>query len=288
MSNFRIMYVADVCGRVGRQACAHVIKPLRQKHDVDYVIANVENAAGGFGITPEMSIKMFSYGINMQTSGNHIWDRVDVIDYFNTQKPKLMRPANYPLGVPGRGSFLDEVGDIGVVTLNLMGRTYMKEIDCPFQVANRELLKYNRKTNVIIVDMHAEATSEKQAMLFHLDGKVSAVIGSHTHVQTADEQISKRGTAYITDAGMTGPHDSIIGMQKGPSLGRFLTGMPKRFTTATDDVKISGVLLEIDPVSGRALNIERFRIDFDIEKFKPSDILGDVPMDTGKMHESDN
>ncbi len=274
MSLFTIMYIADVCGKAGRQACAHMIKPMREKHKVDYVIANVENAAGGFGITPEMSIKAFTYGIDMQVSGNHIWDRVAILEYFE-KAPKLLRPANYPYGAPGRGSFVDTVGNVRVAVLNLQGRTYMKEIDCPFQVGRREVERLEKQTNVIIVDFHAEATSEKQAMAYYLNGKVSAVIGSHTHVQTVDDHITLRGTGYITDAGMTGPHDSIIGMEKGPALGRFLTGMPKRFTTATDDIKLSGVLMGIDPETGRAEKFERFRLDFDIEKFKPEDILQD-------------
>lgn len=272
-----ILFVADVCGRPGRQACAHMIKPLRQKHNVDYVIANVENAAGGFGVTPEMSRKMFSYGIDMQTSGNHIWDRVEVIEYMNNEDPRLLRPANFPPGVPGRGSYLHEMEDVQFGTVNLMGRTYMKDIDCPFQIGDKVVEVLLRQTPVIIVDFHAEATSEKQALFYHLDGKVSAIIGSHTHVQTVDSQISSRGTAYITDAGMTGPHRSVIGMQIGPSLGRFVTGMPKRFTTATDDVKLSGVIVEVDEKSGRALRIEPFRLDFDLETFNPEDITGPRP-----------
>ena len=264
MSLFTIMFIADICGRPGRQAAAHMIKPLKEKYGADYVIANVENAAGGFGVTPEMSRKMFSYGINLQTSGNHIWDRVDIIEYFETQSPKLIRPANYPPGTPGVGSYLDTVGEIKIGVLNLMGRTYMAPLDDPFRIAKREVGHLSGETNIIFVDMHAEATSEKQAMCYFLDGRVSAIIGTHTHVQTADEQITARGTAYLTDAGMTGPHDSIIGMDVGPSLGRFLTGMPKRFTTATGDVRISGAVVKVDAESGRAEHIERFVLPFDI------------------------
>lgn len=252
-----------------------MIKPLREKYAVDYVIANVENAAGGFGITPEMARKVFSYGIDMQTSGNHIWDRFEIVKYFD-QRPRLLRPANYPSRAPGTGSYIDTVGDQKIGILNLMGRTYMKDIDCPFQVADRELYALKRETNIIVVDFHAEATSEKQAMYYYLDGKVSAVIGSHTHVQTVDEQISRLGTAYITDAGMTGAHDSIIGMQKEPSLERFLTGMPKRLTTAGDDAKISGVVVTIDASNGEAKSIERFRHDFNIENFPPDSSFGET------------
>ncbi|MBI5266128.1 MAG: TIGR00282 family metallophosphoesterase [candidate division Zixibacteria bacterium] len=266
MAEITIMFVADICGKVGRQAAAHLIKPLREKHGVGYVIANIENAAGGFGVTPEMSRKAFSYGIDIQTSGNHIWDRMEIQRYLDTDV-KLLRPANYPVGTPGRGVYVDEVNGVKIGVLNLMGRTYMKEIDCPFQVADHEVSYLRGHTNIIFIDFHAEATSEKQAMLYYLDGKVSAIIGTHTHVQTADDMITKEGTAYLSDAGMTGPHDSIIGMQKQPSLDRFLTGMPKRMTTATEDIKISGALVRIDTDTGKALGIERFRVDFDISKF---------------------
>ncbi|HWR84159.1 MAG TPA: TIGR00282 family metallophosphoesterase [Candidatus Deferrimicrobium sp.] len=270
-----ILYIADICGRAGRQAAAHMIKPLRQNLAADYVIANVENAAAGFGITPEMSRKAFSYGIDIQTSGNHIWDRQEITKYFE-ENPKLLRPANYPLRAPGRGWFVDTIGIWKIATLNLMGRTYMKDIDCPFQVADRDLTAISEQTSIIFVDMHAEATSEKQAMLYYLDGRASAVIGSHTHVQTADEHISTRGTAYITDAGMTGPHDSIIGMEKQPALERFLTGMPFRFTAASDDVKLSGVVLKIDPADGKAHSIERIRLDFDLQSVRPDPNLVDI------------
>ena len=266
MSQLTFMFVADVCGKVGRRAAAHMIKPLREEHGVDYVITNVENAAGGFGITPEMSVKMFSYGIDIQTSGNHIWDRVAILEYLE-DKPKLLRPANYPIGAPGKGYHIDTVGEVNVGVLNLMGRTFMADIDCPFKVADREIANIKKQSDIIIVDFHAEATSEKQAMAYYLDGKVSAVLGTHTHVQTADERIFRRGTAYITDVGMTGPHDSVIGMDVGPSLGRFLTGMPKRFSTATDDVKLSGVIIKVDPSDGRATSITRFCIDFDFDKY---------------------
>ncbi|MCK4631655.1 MAG: TIGR00282 family metallophosphoesterase [candidate division Zixibacteria bacterium] len=261
--SFTILFVADICGRVGRQAAAHMIKPLREKHSADFVIANIENAAGGFGVTPPMSQKAFSYGIDVQTSGNHIWDRQDIIDYLH-DKPKLLRPANFPIGAPGLGSYVQQVGDVRVAVLNLMGRTYMKDIDCPFKVADRELNQIDPDVNIVFVDFHAEATSEKQALFYYLDGKISAIVGTHTHVQTADEQVSARGTAYITDAGMTGPFDSIIGMQKKPALERFLTGMPKRFTTASDDIRISGVIVDIDAATGRAERIERYCEKFDI------------------------
>jgi metallophosphoesterase (TIGR00282 family) len=267
MSTFSILFVADVCGRPGRQAAAHLVKPLKEEFAADYVVANIENAAGGFGITPEMSRKMFSYGIDVQTSGNHIWDRVQVLEYLE-ETPRLLRPANYPSPAAGRGSFLGTVGLYQVGVINLMGRVFMANIDCPFRAADREIERLSAHTPIIFVDFHAEATSEKQALWHYLDGRVSALVGTHTHVQTADERISERGTAYVTDAGMSGPHDSIIGMEKAPSLGRFLTGTPKRFTTAIDDVKVQGALVRIDSETGKAQRIERFSRDFDLSGFK--------------------
>ncbi|MFQ5498103.1 MAG: TIGR00282 family metallophosphoesterase [Candidatus Zixiibacteriota bacterium] len=267
MSAVTVMFVADICGQTGRQAAATMIKPIRERYGIDYVIANVENAAGGFGITPEMSRKAFSYGIDIQTSGNHIWDRYEIVSYLKDNQ-KLLRPANFPSDAPGKGTYVDTVGGVAIGIVNLMGRVYMKDIDCPFQVARRQIELMRNQTPIIIVDFHAEATSEKQAMAYYLDGKVSAVLGTHTHVQTADEQISQEGTAYITDVGMTGPHDSIIGMQKEPSLFRFLTGMPKRFATATDDVKLSAVLLKIESSTGVCQEIQRLRLDFNPDDYR--------------------
>ena len=268
MSEIKIMFVADICGRPGRQAAAHLIKPLKEQFKANYVIVNVENSAGGFGVTPEMSKKIFSYGADIQTSGNHIWDRQDIYRYL-IGEPKLLRPANFPKGAPGRGYFIDTIGELKIGVMNLMGRTYMKDIDCPFKTADILVERMREETNLIFIDMHAEATSEKQAMMYHLDGLVTAVVGTHTHVQTADEKVTKRGTAYISDAGMTGPHDSILGMQVKPSLERFLTGMPIRFSPATGDVKISGVIVTADSESGEASSIERYRVDFDIENPPP-------------------
>ncbi len=257
-----VLFVADICGKVGRQAASFIIKSLKEEHNIDYVIANIENAAGGFGVTPEMSRKAFGYGINVQTSGNHIWDRYEIIQYIQ-KEPRLLRPNNYPSGVPGNGTYLDIVGDKKVATINVMGRAFLKDIDCPFESAFKAVERLRSETKIIIVDMHAEATAEKQAMLYYLDGKISALIGTHTHVQTADETITEKGTAFISDVGMTGPHDSVIGMEKDPSLARFLTGMPKRMSTASGDIKLSGVLLKIDDSSGICESIERLKIDFD-------------------------
>jgi len=279
------LFIADICGKAGRQATAHLTEVLKEKFNADYVVANVENAAGGFGVTPEMSRKIFTYGVNVQTSGNHIWDRVDILEYFE-EEPKLLRPDNYPKSAPGSGVYLDDVSGTKIAVMNLMGRTYMHNIDCPFKAAAKNLAGISKETNIIFLDFHAEATSEKQAMMHHLDGRVSAIVGTHTHVQTADEYITENGTAYITDAGMTGSYDSVIGMEVGPSLGRFLTGMPKRFTAAKDDVKIAGVIVAIDKTTGKAKSIQRYRYDFDINKIDESKfaILGYKPKRSSIAH----
>lgn len=261
MSQFKVIFFADLVGKPGRFVMSQMCRSLKEKYQADYVIANVENAAGGFGITPEMARKIFSYGVDCMTSGNHIWDRMDILKYLDEQ-PKLLRPANYPPGCPGNGFLIDEVNGTRIGIINLMGRTYMKEIDCPFRIGDKVVNIVREQTDVVIIDFHAEVTSEKQALAYFLDGRVSAILGTHTHVQTADEQISARGTAYITDVGMTGPHDSIIGMAKGPSLDRFLTGLPRRFSCAKNDVKICGVLLTINADDGSAIDIERFKIDY--------------------------
>lgn len=264
MSLCKVIFIADVVGKPGRNILSHMTRRLKYKYQADFVIANTENAAGGFGITPEMARKAFSYGIDCQTSGNHIWDRQGIGDYIREEN-RIIRPANYP-GAPGSGLFIGQAGDYPIAVISLMGRTYMNDTDCPFKTADRIIKKLDEKIKLVIVDFHAEATSEKLAAWFHLDGLVSAVIGTHTHVQTADEQISGRGTAYITDAGMTGPHDSILGMKKKPALARFLTGRPIRLSVAEDDVKISGVIMEFDMDNdARAIKIERFKMEADLE-----------------------
>jgi len=283
MAEFTIIFVADVVGKPGRHILSQMTKRLRYKHNADFVIANIENAAGGFGITPEMARKIFAYGVDCQTSGNHIWDRQGIGDYLNEEK-RIIRPANYPYPAPGSGVFHTMVGDHSVAVLNLMGRTFMYNIDCPFKTADRILDRLDPGCQIVIVDMHAEATSEKQAMAYYLDGKVSAVIGTHTHVQTADEKISDRGTAYISDAGMTGAHDSILGMKKGPALGRFLSGMPRRLSVADDDVRITGVIIKVDPDNqGRALSIERFCMALDLSlPMRDPEEIGEDSDDAGE------
>ncbi len=256
-----ILFIADIVGRPGRWAVSQLLSDLKKMHQIDFTIANVENAAGGFGLTKEIAKKIHSYGVDCLTSGNHIWDRRDIFSYLN-ENQRILRPANYPPDAPGRGAgiFETETGDkIGV--LNIQGRVYIKEIDCPFRVAEEEIKKLKQETNVVVVDLHAEATSEKMALGWYLDGKVSAVLGSHTHVQTADECILPQGTAYITDAGMTGAHDSVIGIHKEDALARFLLQIPRRFTLAKKDIKFCGALVKIDSESGKATSIQRIKID---------------------------
>jgi len=263
MSLFRTILIADVVGKPGRNILSHMTRRLRYKYKADFIIANTENAAGGFGITPEMARKAFSYDIDCQTSGNHLWDRQGIGDFLAEER-RMIRPANFP-EAKGAGLYVHREGPVPVAVMSLMGRTFMNNIDCPFRTADKIINAIPQDVQVIIVDMHAEATSEKQAMWFYLDGRVTAVIGTHTHVQTADEQISDRGTAYITDAGMTGPHDSILGMKKGPALKRFLSGRAIRLSVAEENVRISGVIIDADPDDkGRATAIERFCMPLDL------------------------
>jgi len=235
------------------------LEDIVSKEEADLVIANGENAASGFGITPRLTEELLSAGIEVLSGGNHIWDRKEILDFI-PREPRLLRPANFPAASPGSGLFCGtSQKGIPYAVLCLQGRIFMASNDDPFSVADRELDKLQRETKVVIVDMHAEATSEKQAMGWYLDGRVSAVIGTHTHVATADEQILPGGTAYITDVGMTGPHDSVIGMEKGAVIKRFLDGMPIRFEVATGDIQMNAVLIEVDSVSGRAVSVARRR-----------------------------
>jgi len=252
-----ILFIGDIVGRPGREAVRKGLRGIVERHGVDFVIANGENAAAGFGITKDVGEALFEMGIDVMTSGNHIWDKKEVLDYIALE-PRLLRPANYPAGVPGRGSYVAHSGDgraVGVI--NVMGRVFMTAIDDPFAVVLREIEAIRHKTRLIIVDFHAEATSEKVAMGWHLDGKVTLVVGTHTHVQTADERILPQGTGYLTDAGMTGPHDSIIGMEREPSLTRFLTGLPSKFEPATGNPRLNGIVVSADDKTGRATAVTR-------------------------------
>src|SRR5690349_19486 len=253
----RILFVGDIFGKPGREVARRAIPALIERESLDFVIANVENSAAGFGVTGDIADTILGYGVDAMTTGNHVWDKKEVLDYIPRQ-PKLLRPANFVAGTPGRGSYVGRTrtGEpIGVI--NVMGRVFMQPLDDPFAVVLKEIDAMRGKARVIIVDFHAEATSEKVAMGWHLDGRVTAVFGTHTHVQTADERILPKGTAYVTDAGMTGPHDSIIGVTVETALGRFLTGMPARFETATGNPRLNAVVIEADETTGRALEIER-------------------------------
>jgi metallophosphoesterase (TIGR00282 family) len=253
----KILFIGDIIGRPGRELIRRGLRTLVERHDVDLVIANVENAAAGFGITKDIGDTLLELGIDVMTSGNHVWDKKEGLDYI-AKEPRLLRPLNYPPGVPGRGSCVAQTRDgrhVGVI--NVMGRVFMTSIDDPFAAVLREIDALKRRTPLIVVDFHAEATSEKIAMGWHLDGKVTAMIGTHTHVQTADERVLPNGTAYLTDAGMTGPHDSIIGVEKEPALARFLTGMPSKFETATGNPRLNGALVDADDRTGRAIAISR-------------------------------
>jgi 2',3'-cyclic-nucleotide 2'-phosphodiesterase len=252
-----ILFIGDIVGRPGRDLVQKGLRALIEHYDVDLTIANAENAAAGFGLTRDIGQTLLDWGIDVMTSGNHIWDKKEVLEYIPAE-PRLLRPANYPAGVPGRGSCVAQTRDgrsVGVI--NVMGRVFMAPLDDPFAVALREIEAVRHRARIVVVDMHAEATSEKIAMGWHLDGRVTAVIGTHTHVQTADERVLPGGTAYLTDAGMTGPHDSIIGMEKEPSLTRFLNGMPAKFEPASGNPRLNGALIEADDKTGRATKITR-------------------------------
>ena len=253
----RILFIGDVVGEPGRRAVRELVPELRERHRPDLVIANGENSAGGSGITAGTANEIFSAGVDVITSGDHLWDQKEVTVLLDTEK-RFLRPFNYPAGTPGQGSAVFELpGKPPVAVLNLQGRTFMPLLENPFILARAEVERLRRVTKIIFVDMHAEATSEKIALARMLEGQVSAVVGTHTHVQTADEQIFPGGTAYLSDAGFTGPHESVLGREIEPVIKRFLTGMPQRFEVAKRRVLLQGALIEMDDANGKALNIER-------------------------------
>ena len=270
----RLLFIGDIVGKPGRDCVRAGLSALVDYHQIDLVIANVENAAGGFGITREIGEQLLDLGVDVMTSGNHIWDKKEALDYVGIE-PRLLRPANFPAGAPGNGSYLARSRDgrsVGVV--NVMGRVFMTALDDPFVVAEREVRKLRERTRVVFVDFHAEATSEKLAMGWHLDGRATAVVGTHTHVQTADDRLLPKGTAYLTDAGMTGPHDSIIGVEVAPALARFTTAMPQKFDTATANPRLNGVVVEADEDTGCATEIER--ISYSLDELKDLSNVGSV------------
>jgi metallophosphoesterase (TIGR00282 family) len=256
----KILLIGDIIGKPGRRVVRRLIPDAVYQYEIDLVIANCENAAGGFGVTREVVEELYRNNIDVLTSGNHIWSKKETSEFIEDYET-LLRPANYPEGLPGRGSVLVRSSSGGVVgVINLMGRVFMRPLDCPFKAAEREIEKLKGKTSIIIVDIHAEATSEKQAIGWFLDGRVSAVLGTHTHVQTADERILPGGTAYITDVGMTGPFDSIIGIKKDIILKRFLTGVPNKFDVANQNVWLQGTIVDVDENSGKSVSIERLNM----------------------------
>jgi metallophosphoesterase (TIGR00282 family) len=266
----RILFIGDIVGSPGRKIVTERLADIVAHQKIDLVIANGENAASGFGITPRLVEELLAAGIEVVSGGNHMFDRKEILGYF-PHEPRLLRPANYPNGSPGSGLYIGTARNgAGYAVLNVQGRVFMPSLECPFRTADRELARIPPEIKVVLVDMHAETTSEKEAMGWYLDGRVTAVVGTHTHVPTADEQVLPQGTAYITDVGMTGPHDSVIGMDKATILQRFLDALPARFEVASGDVQMNCVLLDADESGGlaengraRARSIERLRFRID-------------------------
>lgn len=253
----RVLFIGDIYGKLGRRIASAIIPQVRKEEQIDFVIANAENAAGGFGLTIPILHKLEKYGIDCITSGNHIWDRKEIIPNLDSL-PCILRPANYPESAPGRGAQIFTILGMRVGVINLAGKSFMHQVDCPFRTAIKEIEKLD--TKVIIVDFHAESGFEKKALVIWLDGKVSAVLGSHTHVQTVDEQILPSGTAYITDVGMTGPLDSVIGVVPEKSIKYFTHRIPQRFDTADKNEHLNAVILDIDEISGKTIAIRRITI----------------------------
>ncbi|MCC7236833.1 MAG: TIGR00282 family metallophosphoesterase [Bryobacterales bacterium] len=255
-----LLFIGDIFGSAGRGIVSELFASILRDHAIDLAIANCENSAGGFGVTPQIADDLFHLGIDVLTGGNHIWDKRDIYDYMG-RTPRLLRPANYPGGLPGRGVCIAEARNgAAVAVLNLQGRTYMTPIDCPFRTADSLLAELPATVKVRFVDFHAEVTSEKVAMGWYLDGRVSAVVGTHTHIPTADARVLAGGTAYQTDCGMTGPYDSVIGVEKQIVLQKFLTGQPVRMEAARTGVELHAVIVTVDPATGRATAIRRLAL----------------------------
>lgn len=256
----RALFIGDVIGKTGRKAVRDILPSIVNKYKIDITIANGENIAGGFGITEKTASELFDYGIHVITTGNHVWDKKEAIPYI-AKESRILRPLNYPVGVPGAGSTIFTLPNIQkIAVMNVSGRAFMNTLDCPFKTAKEEVERLKKSTNIILIDFHAEATSEKAAFGYYMDGLVTAVVGTHTHVQTADEKILPKGTAYITDVGMTGPIDSVIGIEKKQIEERFLFQMPKKYEVATGRAVLSAVVIEIDKKSGKATAIQRLQL----------------------------
>jgi metallophosphoesterase (TIGR00282 family) len=254
-----ILFIGDIVGAPGREAVKQLLPGLKKEYSLQFIIANAENAAGGSGITQKVAQELFQSGVDAMTSGDHIWKKREIFEFIN-QEERILRPINFPLGAAGRGAarFKTKQGlNVGVINVN--GRVFMEALECPFRTTMAAVEELSKDTKVIIVDIHAEATSEKVALGWYLDGKVSAVLGTHTHIQTADERILPQGTAYLTDAGMTGPYDSVIGRRTEDVLERFLTSIPVRFEVAKENIQLHGAILDIDENTGKARSIVRIQ-----------------------------
>ncbi len=263
----RLLFIGDIMGKPGRELVRQALPALVAHHRIDFVIANGENAAAGFGITPDLTEELLRYGVHVLTGGNHSWDKKEILPYIGGQ-PRLLRPANFPPGAPGRGRIISTTtSGVRIAVINVIGRVFMTALDDPFRVVLEQIDAVRHDVALIFVDFHAEATSEKVAMGWHLDGKVTAIVGTHTHVATADERVLPHGTAYITDVGMTGAQDSVIGVDRRAILQRFLTGLPQRFETSTENPRLNAVLVAADESTGRATSIERISLSTaDIER----------------------
>jgi len=256
----KLLFVGDVMGKPGRRVLRTLLPRLVDRHQADYVVVNVENSAGGYGVNPEVLAELADLPIDCYTTGNHVWDKKEGVEILD-REPRLLRPANYPDGNPGKGLHLGETAaGIPVATINLEGRVFMNSLESPFRVADRLLAGLAGKAKVVLVDFHADATSEKQALGFYLDGRVSAVLGTHTHVPTADDRILPQGTAFLTDVGMTGPYESIIGMRVDKVLKRFLLQTPSSFEVAKRDVRLAAAVIDVDESTGKARAIERLLV----------------------------
>jgi len=259
----RILFIGDIVGKPGRELVRRGLPALTTHTRADLVIANGENSAAGFGITPDIADDLFSYGVDVITGGNHSWDKKEIVPYL-ADHSRLLRPANFPAGVAGRGRIVVTARNgVKIAVINLMGRVFMTALDDPFQGALAEIAAVRDEAALIFVDFHAEATSEKVAMGWHLDGRVAAVVGTHTHVATADERVLPKGTAYITDVGMTGPHDSVIGVERYNVIQRFLTALPQRFETAHENPRLNAVVVTADAATGQATAIDRLSLSAD-------------------------
>jgi len=253
----KVLFIGDIVGAPGRRVIKELVPEIKDKESIELVIANGENSAGGSGITPQIAEELFGYEVDVITSGDHIWKRKEITEELESN-PYILRPLNYPKGVPGNGSCIIKTKEgIKVGVMNLIGRVFMDAVECPFRVGMSEVEKLRKTTPIIIVDIHAEATSEKIALSYYFDGLISALCGTHTHVPTADEKVTEKGTAYITDVGMTGPHKSVIGRQVEQILTRFITQLPTRFQMAEEDLRLQGVILDIDEKTGKTIAIKR-------------------------------